>query len=162
MASKAIALLAVVNAVLAQQPASPDADMDAALGSDDTCGAFGEEAAVFALNALQRRASEVDAAAVNDGMEQDACDKGLVGQVKAFAPKCVSACPQACGPLGKAIDAYLGQGGRGPARREVCHYKHQFACAYAHWSVCQPLVSKAASFGFKLPVSSSELVSECS
>uniref|UniRef100_A0A7S2IY89 CPW-WPC domain-containing protein n=1 Tax=Zooxanthella nutricula TaxID=1333877 RepID=A0A7S2IY89_9DINO len=158
MAPKAFVALALVVAALAQD-AVPDAEIDAALGSDDTCGSFGDDAAVCALNALQRRALEVDAEA--DGEERGACDHGLVGQVKSFAPGCLGACPQACGPLGQAIDAYLKKGGQAAAKPVICRHKSQFACAYDHWGSCKTLVSKAAGFGFKLPTSAGALNAQC-
>merc|ERR1719401_473045 len=103
MAVKVVAMsaLLVAFATASGMPSAPeatlqDAELDAALGSDDTCGATGEEAAVCALNALQVKADMVGEK--SDSESQGACDTGLVGQIKKLAPGCLSACPVACKP----------------------------------------------------------------
>merc|ERR1719436_2358068 len=91
-----------------------DAEIDAALGYDDTCSATsGEEAAMCALSALQLKADKADEeAAAAGGSERNACHSGLVGQIYTFSPACLDACPRACGPLGDAITAYMSHGGQ--------------------------------------------------
>mmetsp|Transcript_85708 Transcript_85708/g.247516 ORF Transcript_85708/g.247516 Transcript_85708/m.247516 type:complete len:163 (-) Transcript_85708:164-652(-) len=137
-----------------------DADIHGALASDDTCASTGEEGAMCALQALQLKA-EQHAAESTEEEEQDACSSGLVGRVKSYAPGCIAPCPQACGPLGEAMNAYMKHGGQPAAKRVVCAHKSQFSCYLHHWDACQGLVNKAAGFGFHLPRSTGELYGQC-
>mmetsp|Transcript_25242 Transcript_25242/g.64305 ORF Transcript_25242/g.64305 Transcript_25242/m.64305 type:complete len:163 (+) Transcript_25242:143-631(+) len=136
--------------------------VDAALVADDQCSAEGEDGALCMLNALQMKAAklEVDAAAES---EPSSCTSGMVGQVRSFAPGCLDACPQACGPLGVAMNAYMTKGGQPAAKTAVCQYKSQFSCFLSSsvWPQCKELVEKAASFGFTLPHSVPQLNAGC-
>merc|ERR1719221_2439372 len=163
MTKSIIALLFFVAALpsradMASGAAISSSDLDEALGSDETCGATGEEAAICALNALQR---QVDMHAQGAGEEaQGSCTSGMVGKVNSMAPGCLTPCPQACGPLGQAISAFM-RGRQPAAKKVVCQYKHQFACLYGNYGKCKVLISKAASMGFHLPSSKGGLYGEC-
>mmetsp|Transcript_17342 Transcript_17342/g.49285 ORF Transcript_17342/g.49285 Transcript_17342/m.49285 type:complete len:164 (-) Transcript_17342:255-746(-) len=154
----ASALLALAWNAVADE-AVTNAEVDQALADDEVCGSYGDEAAICALNALQAKALKVDAE--NDGEAQGACDSGLVGQIKSFAPDCINACPQSCGALGQAINAYLTKGGQPAAKRVICQHKGEFSCAFDHWGACQKLADKAGGMGFKLPRSKGELYGGC-
>lgn len=107
--------------------------------------------------------STLDESTIVTDSEGDQCHDGLVGKVYAYAPSCLSSCPSACGPLGKAITAYMAHGGQPAAKKVVCAHKEAFACAVspANLPKCKPLIDKAAGFGFALPHSDSELESQC-
>merc|ERR1719343_578470 len=137
-----------------------DAELDAALGSDDVCAAD-EDPAVCALSALQLKADKADAAAAAAGEERGACTSGIVGQIHSADPRCLDACPGACGPLGHAINAYLTRGGQPAATKDICKNKGAFSCAYRNWGKCGPLFEKAKGFGFDLPKSQGGLNSQC-
>merc|ERR1719454_1963362 len=98
--------------------AAPEAEVVAALGLDDQCGANGGDCALNALqvksaklapeaeegdlSALDMTIEEVHAAMAN-ATEENACTSGMVGQIRAFSPSCIDACPQMCGPLAQAL-----------------------------------------------------------
>mmetsp|Transcript_42526 Transcript_42526/g.98477 ORF Transcript_42526/g.98477 Transcript_42526/m.98477 type:complete len:162 (-) Transcript_42526:60-545(-) len=160
MALKKVLALAFVAVSLGSEIEISQAEIDGALGDDDVCAATsGEEGARCALQALQMKAGKL--AVDEEGEEQNACTSGLVGQIRSFAPGCINACPQACGPLGSAISAYMAHGGQPAAKQVICAHKDEFACAYNHWGACKTLADKAAGFGFKLPTSKGALYSEC-
>merc|ERR1740139_1593636 len=46
----------------------------------------------------------------------DACNEGLVGQIRLLAPECLDACPQMCAPLASAVTAFLTKGGAPAAK----------------------------------------------
>ena len=163
--SKVLAALALlVVAALASEPTLSGeaelsrAELDEALGSDETCGTSGEEAALCALNALQLKVDKL--AAEGGDQEQGACDSGMVGKIKGMAPGCLESCQQMCGPLGQAINAFMRSRQAG-AKKVVCANTGSFACAYDHWGSCATLVHKAAGMGFNLPHSKGALYSEC-
>lgn len=87
------------------------------------------------------------------GAEGGGCRAGLVGQIRKFAPSCLDSCPQICGPLGEAVNAFLKKGGEKAVKPVVCRHSSQFACALSgpNYSKCKPLIAKARSYGFSLP-----------
>merc|ERR1719401_1470439 len=145
--------MALLAAAFASVDLSAEADLsraelDEALGSDETCGTTGEEAALCALNALQLKVDKMAAGGGDE--EQGSCDHGIVGKIKSYAPGCLNSCPQMCGPLGQAVGAFMRSRQSG-AKKVVCANPGAFSCAYDHWGSCKTLVSKAASMGFQLP-----------
>jgi len=86
-----------------------------------------------------------------------ACDHGLVASIGKKAPGCLEACPQTCGPLAKAITAYM-SGGKKAAKGAVCANPGAFACAFDHGS-CAPLIAQAKGAG--APGSKGSLYSQC-
>mmetsp|Transcript_99292 Transcript_99292/g.286506 ORF Transcript_99292/g.286506 Transcript_99292/m.286506 type:complete len:165 (-) Transcript_99292:117-611(-) len=155
-----LALAALGLSADMESAAVSDAQINGALLDDDTCAAAsGDDAARCALQALQMKSEKL--ATEEDDEAQNACTSGLVGQIRSFAPGCINACPQACGPLGSAITAYMAHGGQAAAKKVICAHKSQFACAYDHWGACKTLADKAAGFGFQLPRSKGSLYSQC-
>jgi len=91
----------------------------------------------------------------------DACNRGLVRQVKNLAPDCINACRSMCGPLGKAISGYF-RGGKDRATQEVCAHQEEFACVGEHIEICMPLVEAAEGLHLVLPTTAEELSTTCS
>merc|ERR1719323_888922 len=131
--------------------------VDVALNADDQCAA-GEEGARCALNALQIRAAQ--ASEVTEG---NACTQGVVGEIRAYGESCFDSCPQMCHPLDLAVTAFLTKGGAPAVKPVVCAHQSDFSCALsgANLHKCQPLITQAASFGFKIPDSVDKLHHQC-
>jgi len=93
----------------------------------------------------------------------DACHSGKVGLMRMFAPQCFVPCMGSCSAVGKAVDAYFASG-VSAAEQSVCRHKSSWACFVTpnHIGACQPLVKKAAKFGYHMPRSMGELDSLCS
>eukprot|EP00429_Kryptoperidinium_foliaceum_P127449 CAMPEP_0176272204 /NCGR_PEP_ID=MMETSP0121_2-20121125/45594_1 /TAXON_ID=160619 /ORGANISM="Kryptoperidinium foliaceum, Strain CCMP 1326" /LENGTH=154 /DNA_ID=CAMNT_0017612371 /DNA_START=94 /DNA_END=558 /DNA_ORIENTATION=+ len=151
-ALKTLFAASALVAALAQEPAISRAEIDRALGDDEVCDG---DAVACALNALQVKASAVA------GAEGGACDRGLVAQIKPLAPGCFKGCPQACGPLGDAINAYMTKGGEEAAKDVICKHKTEFSCAYSHWGDCKTLAVQAGSLGLHIPMSQHEMDTGC-
>lgn len=132
-----------------------NAEMDRALGDDEVCVG---DAVSCALNALQVKASAVAAA---EGEAMGACDKGIVAQIKPLAPGCFRGCPQACGPFGEAINAYMTKGGEKAAKGVICRHKTAFPCAYKHWGYCKTLALQAGNLGLHIPMSQHDMDHGC-
>merc|ERR1719237_2031102 len=95
-----IVLAALALTASAAAPVAEDsAEIQTALGEDDTCAATGDEGARCALNALQLRAAKAAQEANSTEEEGNACYTGMVGQIRNYAPSCFSHCPQMCSPL---------------------------------------------------------------
>mmetsp|Transcript_8210 Transcript_8210/g.23449 ORF Transcript_8210/g.23449 Transcript_8210/m.23449 type:complete len:159 (+) Transcript_8210:98-574(+) len=150
-----LVISACVGAVAADSLAISSAEIDQALGEDEVCRG---DAVECALNALQVRASSVVA---EEGEAMGACETGIVAQIAPLAPGCFKGCPEACGPLGTAINAYLTKGGKTAAKAEICKHKKEFSCAYRHWSDCKVLAVQAGTLGLDIPMSQKAMDSEC-
>jgi len=100
-------------------------------------------------------------ATVETENHHDACNRGLVRQVKNLAPDCINACRSMCGPLGKVISGYF-RGGKDRATQEVCAHQEEFACVGEHIEVCMPLVEAAEGLNIVLPTTAEELSTTCS
>ncbi len=159
--SKILALF-VAGASLASVVAEEPAAVDPAFGTNGEVQEVVHQQASLrgVVETLPQGGVEAQAAVEADNA---ACHAGLVGQVYHQAPTCFDACPQACGPLGQAITAYMTKGGQPAAKKVVCQNKGAFGCALTSGNLpkCRPLITKAASFGFKLPSSMGELNSQC-
>jgi len=92
-----------------------------------------------------------------------ACRSGYVGMVREMAPLCIDQCSGSCHAIGKAINAYMTQGGQPAAMRSVCRNKWAFACFVkpSHVGNCRVFFNKARSFGVSLPASEHDLNSQC-
>ena len=90
--------------------------------------------------------------------ESASCSGGILGQIKKDAPGCLEGCPQTCGPLQKAINAFLTKGGQKAVYGPVCTYKDAFACLYGN-GYCGALLAKGAAFG--VPMSAGALYAAC-
>eukprot|EP00418_Pyrodinium_bahamense_P076481 CAMPEP_0179054642 /NCGR_PEP_ID=MMETSP0796-20121207/22893_1 /TAXON_ID=73915 /ORGANISM="Pyrodinium bahamense, Strain pbaha01" /LENGTH=178 /DNA_ID=CAMNT_0020751275 /DNA_START=53 /DNA_END=589 /DNA_ORIENTATION=- len=165
--------LLAVFAILAHAAQCADvvepAALDAALEVDDQCGAGGEVGARCLLNQLQLKAAELEVPGTEDGSKEagNACTTGFIGEVRSYAPGCLDSCPQLCGVLHNVIIAYLTEDREDAAMEVLCRYKLDFFCLLAPRVLpkCQPLIKRAARFGFELPSTqanlSAELESQC-
>lgn len=93
---------------------------------------------------------------------QNACTTGNVGRLRAYAPSCIDNCQGSCSAVDRALTAYLHSGQNG-AKHSVCSDRGAFECFVQsnHIGACNPLINKAASFGFHLPRNSHELHEQC-
>lgn len=149
--------------VLITQAANLGIDLPAnSAAMDDQCSKINmlETNAVF--KTTQKAASEV--ASVQNGTRiSSLCTDGLVGQIRAFSPSCIDSCQGMCGPMDKAIHAFMTKGGYPAVKPIVCAHRNDFGCAlnHANYHKCNPLIKKAGTFGFALPTSMDALNKQC-
>jgi len=120
-------------------------------------------ASAVQTEALSAEAQQAQAASSHNSTVNSACTHGLVGKIRSYATSCFDSCQSICWPLELAIKAYLTKGGAPAVKPVVCGHKSAFACALSssNQGKCMPLINKAASFGFKLPKSNSQLNGQC-
>eukprot|EP00932_Pfiesteria_piscicida_P008277 SRR837773.18631.p2 GENE.SRR837773.18631~~SRR837773.18631.p2 ORF type:complete len:161 (+),score=65.17 SRR837773.18631:53-535(+) len=152
-------VLAAAVALLAPAVAEEVAAVEPAFGAGEVV-----QEVVKQQGSLRGAAAEVGEVELEaQAAVQNACHSGLVGQAYSYAPACFDACSGACAPLGQAISAYMTKGGQSAAKKVICANKSAFQCALTGGNLakCQPLIAKAAGFGFKLPSSRAQLNQEC-
>lgn len=130
--------------------------IDSALTDDDQCT---DGASDCALKALQMKAAK--------GSQQlpSECTSGIVGQIRQMGESCIDTCPQMCKPLGDAVTAFLmksdSQSIEDAVKPVVCGHQVDFSCAFNNLAKCKPLITQAATLGFKLPDSTSDMTAQC-
>jgi len=133
--------------------------IDSALTDDDQCTDGASDGAHCALKALQLKAAK--------GSQQvpAACTSGIVGQIRQMGESCIDTCPQMCGPLGDAVTAFLmkpdSQSIEDAVKPVVCGHQVDFTCAFNNMAKCKSLITQAATLGFKLPDSTSDMTAQC-
>lgn len=139
-------------------------EVDSLLSEDDQCSG-GEQCALNALQFSARKATKdmPDKSNKTDEEENvDHCAADMVGRMRIFANDCLTACPEICGPVGDAVSGFL-SGGEADAASAICASKNKLECMFRPENVdkCKPIREQASSFGFTLPKTSKELLSQC-
>lgn len=140
----------------------------AALGIDLPANKTAMDEQCSEINMLETKVIETKAASevasVQNGTRiSSLCTDGIVGKIRAYGTSCIDSCPQMCGPMAKAVKAFMTKGGYPAVKPIVCANRNAFGCALtgANWPKCSPMVKKAAAFGFALPKSMGALHHQC-
>mmetsp|Transcript_26197 Transcript_26197/g.56823 ORF Transcript_26197/g.56823 Transcript_26197/m.56823 type:complete len:90 (-) Transcript_26197:217-486(-) len=83
-------------------------------------------------------------------------------QIRPIAPECFKMCPEICGPLNQAIDAYASWQDAPGATGAVCKSIRAFECPLTTaYSQCKVLLQKTTEYGVAPITSYSQLQATC-